>query len=79
MFMAAITKTQRKRIEFLIKNPALFEGYPHEGKWHKEETLIFKILQANGLYSLNTRWEDCNIEKLISQTRRERAKRNANI
>lgn len=69
--------SQRRKINWLLRHPALWEGFPRDGgpaKWNHRERIVTAMKEA-GLYSKTTNWFDVNVERLISDARRVRRER----
>lgn len=60
------------RIAWLLAHPTLWLGYSPDFRNVAKEKVLIEAMQADGLYSRETRWQDINLHKILNQARLQR-------
>jgi hypothetical protein len=67
--------TKSDKVEWLLANPAVWEGYPKPKQPHclDHHEIIFRAMKRAGLYARNVTAIECDLSHLINLARRRRA------
>lgn len=64
--------TRRQKIDWLLNNQSVWEGFPGEDWKTKGPKEVFSAMQKSGLYSDRCHWTHADIHSLVSDARKER-------